>query len=571
MRIVVQDIDKKEIENISNKLNISLDCAALLKNRNISEDIMEVICNNDFYELLPYDSIKNIPEACSIISKYLENDDAIIYIFSDYDNDGIQSTFIAYDCLTALTNSLDSKCKIEYYVPERKEGYGLNINWCYDIVNNDIDNNNILVITVDNGITKKYEVDYLKMNNIEVIITDHHCPQENMIPNCIIVNELLDNENEYMGLCGAGVIFKICSYLLCDYYEDDSDYNLFYLPNVATATISDMVPITLENSIFVRNGLYMLNNKECECFDSLEHYMNFRGYKELIPKDIAFEFGPQINACGRMGEANTAIDFMLSNDNKKLIDLYNKVIVLNEQRKKKTNDLFIEVQSQINNETDSINTVICNEAGGCAGLLANKIMDLYNKPSIVFTEHENSYSGSVRSIEGINIQQVLKELQDLNIVKSYGGHELACGVEVEKDKFDIFKDTINAILYKMFEQLILESNNIEQFIIVDKQITVKDISFNTIDKYSNILFYNDLNLPRFYLENVTIDFVKESSNNPDNIKFAFRDKTGKANAWCWRYGNIYKDMGSPRKVNMVIELEKFNTQIVVNMIYMEAA
>lgn len=570
MKVVIQDTDIKKAEKIAKKLNINLDCALLLQNRGLSNNIIEVIANEEFCNVLPYNTIKNIPEACKKISKYLENDNAIIYIFGDYDNDGIQSTFIAYDCLTVLTDSLDSKCQIKYYIPEREEGYGLNINWCYDIVNNNIDKD-ILVITVDNGITKKYEVEYLKMNNIEVVVTDHHCPQEGMIPDCIVVDELLDGnkKSKYMGLCGAGVIFKVCSYLLCDYYEDETDYNLFYLPHVATATISDMVPVTLENSIFVRNGLMMLNEKTCECFDSFEHYMNFRRYKSLTPKDIAFEFGPQINACGRMGHANTALDFMLANDKDELIDLYNQVIILNDERKAKTNSLVLDAQSQINNYSDFITIIICNEAGGCAGLLANKLMDLYHRPSIVFSEHENSYIGSVRSIEGIDIQAIFKYLKELDIVISFGGHKRACAVEIKKDNFNLFKDTINDIIANSI--ITGATSQEEPIIVVDKQITVNELGLSTLNKYKDILFYNDLSVPRFYLENVIIDGVKESSNNPDNIKFLFKDKTGEVCAWCWRYGNIYKSLGEPKKVNMVLELENFKGQVVVNILNMEAA
>jgi single-stranded-DNA-specific exonuclease len=568
MKIEISNNNINEIKRLSQELNINSDCANLLLNRGLTEEDMYVVSNDNYYDLLPNDNIKNIPEAAKVIAKYLQNNDAAIYIYGDYDNDGIQSTFITYDCFTVLADLLESTCQIEYHIPERKEGYGLSAEWCYDIVHNDIDNENILVVTVDNGITKKYEVAYLKNNGIETIVTDHHCPQEGMVPDCIVVDEFLDKDNEYMGLCGAGVAFKLCSYLLVDYYKDDTRYNESYLPNVMTATISDMVPVSLENSIFIRNGLQLLNDKDCECSDAFEHYMNFRGYKPLIPKDIAFDYGPLINACGRMGEANTAIEFLLQDTD--LTDIYNKLVLLNDKRKDKTKDLIIEAIPQIKT-SDLANVVISNDAGGCAGLLANKLMEMYNRPTIVFSEHKDTYSGSARSIEGLDLQSIFKYLQDKNIVISYGGHEAACGVEISKENLETFKEEMNRIIYKIIMDSKENKNNIEPTYYADKQLSVKDISYKTINNYKDIMFYNDLTAPKFYLENVTIDNVSPSKNNSNNLKFKFKDNTGTAEAWCWGYGDTYEGLGSPKKVNMLCSLERFNNFLVIQIDKMEAA
>ena len=574
MKIEIKNNNKNKINEIMSELNTNSDCANVLLNRDLNDQLMYVIGNDDYYDLLPNDSIKNIPEAAKVIDKYLRNDKATIYIYGDYDNDGIQSTFIAYDCLTALAEAiknkynLKDKCKIEYHVPEREEGYGLSADWCFDIVHNDIDNNNILVITVDNGIAKRYEIDYLQANNIEVIVTDHHCPQEDLIPNCIIVDELLDNDNEYMGICGAGVIYKLCSYLLVDYYGDDSRYNEMYLPNVMTATISDMVPVSLENSIFIRNGLQLLNDKDCICSSSFEHYMNFRGYRKVLPKDIAFEYGPQINACGRMGEANTAIEFLLRDTN--LTDIYNQVVILNEERKQKTKDLFIEALPQIN-ENNLVHIIVSNDAGGCAGLLANKIMTEYNRPAIVFTKHKNMYSGSARSIEGLDLQNIFHHLKLQNYITSFGGHESACGVELTEEQFKDFQDIMNSVIYN----ILLANSNVEvkeSPYIIDKILKAKEINNKTLELYKDLLFYGTLNPPKFYIDNVEIDDVIHSTNNENNIKFYFKDESGKSNAWCWGFGETYEKLGSPKKVNIVFELEPFfNGQVVIKIDEMEAA
>ena len=131
MKIEIRNNNKNKINEIMSELNTNSDCANVLLNRDLNDQLMYVIGNDDYYDLLPNDSIKNIPEAAKVIDKYLRNNKATIYIYGDYDNDGIQSTFIAYDCLTALAEAiknkynLKDKCKIEYHVPEREEGYGL--------------------------------------------------------------------------------------------------------------------------------------------------------------------------------------------------------------------------------------------------------------------------------------------------------------------------------------------------------------------------------------------------------------------------------------------------------------
>lgn len=568
MKVTLSKIDK-QAKDIAKKLNINVDSASLLINQSLSEDIIEVLTNDEWHELLSYNTIKNIPESAKVIAKYLKNDNAIIYIFGDYDNDGIQSTFIAYDCFKALIEALESKCEVEYYIPEREEGYGLSAEWCFDIVNNkDNEDKDILVITVDNGITKKYEVDYLKMNNVEVIVTDHHCPQEGLIPDCLVVDEFLDDNNEYMGVCGAGVVFKLCSYLLVNVFKDNTDYNLFYLPNVMTATISDMVPVTLENSLFVRNGLNMLHDYNCEYSDSFRHYIDFRGKnKKLTPKDIAFEYGPQINACGRMGNANLAFEYLLEEND--LTDTYNEIVLLNDQRKKLTKQLTKVAIEDIGDTNDLFVYAITDKAGGCSGLLANKLVEHYNKPAIVFSETKNTYIGSARSIQGIELQKIFKILKDNDTIISYGGHEAACGIEVSKNKFNQFKDSFNNILLSIINSI--KENPVQDIsVYVDKQITVSELT-NSKYLYNEIMFYNDINKPLFYFENVKIKSVWESNNNPNNIQFYFEDNTGTSNAWCWGFGETYKNMGKPNKVNLIFELEDFNGKNVIDIKYIEAA
>ena len=365
------------------------------------------------------------------------------------------------------------------------------------------------------------------------------------------------NVNDIPG--GAPEMWRKCASPL-GYINSNYGYHVFHRPiKTKFGTIKNQWTYAKQQ---------LLNDKDCICSSSFEHYMNFRGYRKVLPKDIAFEYGPQINACGRMGEANTAIEFLLRDTN--LTDIYNQVVILNEERKQKTKDLFIEALPQIN-ENNLVHIIVSNDAGGCAGLLANKIMTEYNRPAIVFTKHKNMYSGSARSIEGLDLQNIFHHLKLQNYITSFGGHESACGVELTEEQFKDFQNIMNSVIYN----ILLANSNVEvkePSYVIDKVLKAKEINNKTLDLYKDLLFYGTLNPPKFYIDNVEIDDVIHSTNNENNIKFYFKDESGKSNAWCWGFGETYEKLGSPKKVNIVFELEPFfNGQVVIKIDEMEAA
>ena len=201
MKIMEYENLDSNIEEISNKLNIDKDIIEFLINQGYNENEINLLTNKNYETLLPNDNITNVKEAAYLISNYIEDNEASIYIFSDYDSDGINAGYIIYDTLVKTKKALESKCFIDLYIPQRAEGYGLNMIWCKEVIKDK--SNKILVITADNGITKKDEVAFLKAHNIEVLITDHHEPQEKYLPDTLIVDPHLHdlNNNNALGLC----------------------------------------------------------------------------------------------------------------------------------------------------------------------------------------------------------------------------------------------------------------------------------------------------------------------------------------------------------------------------------
>ena len=239
IKIIERKANEAKVIELSNKYNISKDIVSFLLGRNVPENIIPLLVSKEELELLPNNSLTNVEQAAELISKYLI-DDSNIYIYGDYDADGVDATYIMYMALVELAEGLEVKTNIVYHLPNRCEGYGLSMKWCEELESN----NNTLVITVDNGISKVEEVEYLKSKGIEVLITDHHKPQAE-VPDCLIVDAHLYDTNNVnaCGLCGAAVAYKVVAYLY-EMYQLDYEYVKKYVSHVGVATITDVMPFT---------------------------------------------------------------------------------------------------------------------------------------------------------------------------------------------------------------------------------------------------------------------------------------------------------------------------------------
>ena len=531
----------------------------LLLNRGYKEEELGKYIQKDDYYVAPFDSITNCTEAATIIKSYLEDDEATIYTFGDYDVDGVMSRNTVEGIFLAIKESIDSKVTLKYKTPNRVEGYGLGMEWCKKTFPRKT-TKRILVITVDNGITKKEEVAYLQSKGVEVIITDHHAPKKGQVPDCLIVDPWLNdlNDDNALGLCGAAVAYKICGRLL-ELYEDDSNFILNYLPNAAIATITDMMPATQENIGLVSYGLWLIKNGYAS--EAINHYKAYVN-KEITVKDIAFEIGPQINACGRMGNIELATNFMFATDEDELEYFYNEMINLNEERKVLEKKIVENIFAQ-DFSNDLMVIVNVPELGGLGGTVASKVVEHFRKPCILLSGNGEVLHGSARSFGGISLHALFSdEVKKGNIV-DFGGHHAAAGITVRADKIDDLRKSINNTL----ASLILELSNEEVIekepvIEVDDIINLKDITRSTIAPYSELVFFGDFKEPVFALMNLDVIEARSSSNNPDHLCLNLQDSTVKAvknrygklvgkELWIWNKMPAYKEIGEPKKVNLI--------------------
>ena len=559
IKIRNKEIDNKDIKKLAVKYKTTEKIIKLLLNRGYKEEELGKYIQKDDYYVAPFDSITNCTEAATIIKSYLEDDEATIYTFGDYDVDGVMSRNTVEGIFLAIKESIDSKVTLKYKTPNRVEGYGLGMEWCKKTFPRKT-TKRILVITVDNGITKKEEVAYLQSKGIEVIITDHHAPKKGQVPDCLIVDPWLNdlNDDNALGLCGAAVAYKICGRLL-ELYEDDSNFILNYLPNAAIATITDMMPATQENIGLVSYGLWLIKNGYAS--EAINHYKAYVN-KEITVKDIAFEIGPQINACGRMGNIELATNFMFATDEDELEYFYNEMINLNEERKVLEKKIVENIFAQ-DFSNDLMVIVNVPELGGLGGTVASKVVEHFRKPCILLSGNGEILHGSARSFGGISLHALFSdEVKKGNIV-DFGGHHAAAGITVRADKIDDLRKSINNTL----ASLILELSNEEviekePIIEVDDIINLKDITRSTIAPYSELVFFGDFKEPVFALMNLDVIEARSSSNNPDHLCLNLQDSTVKAvknrygklvgkELWIWNKMPAYKEIGEPKKVNLI--------------------
>ena len=559
IKIRNKEIDNKDIKKLAVKYKTTEKIIKLLLNRGYKEEELGKYIQKDDYYVAPFDSITNCTEAATIIKSYLEDDEATIYTFGDYDVDGVMSRNTVEGIFLAIKESIDSKVTLKYKTPNRVEGYGLGMEWCKKTFPRKT-TKRILVITVDNGITKKEEVAYLQSKGVEVIITDHHAPKKGQVPDCLIVDPWLNdlNDDNALGLCGAAVAYKICGRLL-ELYEDDSNFILNYLPNAAIATITDMMPATQENIGLVSYGLWLIKNGYAS--EAINHYKAYVN-KEITVKDIAFEIGPQINACGRMGNIELATNFMFATDEDELEYFYNEMINLNEERKVLEKKIVENIFAQ-DFSNDLMVIVNVPELGGLGGTVASKVVEHFRKPCILLSGNGEVLHGSARSFGGISLHALFSdEVKKGNIV-DFGGHHAAAGITVRANKIDDLRKSINNTL----ASLILELSNEEVIekepvIEVDDIINLKDITRSTIAPYSELVFFGDFKEPVFALMNLDVIEARSSSNNPDHLCLNLQDSTVKAvknrygklvgkELWIWNKMPAYKEIGEPKKVNLI--------------------
>jgi len=421
-------------DQLSQALNISRITSQLLVNRGIL-DAMEAksFMNSSFSACHDPFLLKDMHKAVSRIKKAIEDKETIL-VYGDYDVDGITSVTVLYSALKNLGAVVDT------YIPNRvEEGYGLNLT----AIKKAHKNGYGLIITVDCGITSFKEVEYAESMGIDVIVTDHHEVLESRVPEAYAVINALQEDCKYpfKHLAGVGIAYKLVKalYDTTDFLAED------FLDLVSLGTVADIAPLIGENRIMAKCGLDEMNKRDRIGLSAL---MDVGGLsdKEIISGHIGFILGPRINAMGRIGSAQTSLDLLLSSDKEEAKRLAKMLDTENRNRQKIeariTEDALAKVEREVNFKHHKVIVVASeNWHPGVIGIVASRIADRFYRPAIVISLDGKYGKGSGRSIDGFHLFEYL--LRSKDTLMSFGGHEAACGVTVDKDRINEFRDKIN--------------------------------------------------------------------------------------------------------------------------------
>lgn len=533
-------VDEDKVNELSKDYNLCKILANILVNRNI-ENIDKFLnpTRHDFHDpfLMP-----DMEKAIQRLIKAIEDKQKIM-IFGDYDADGITS-------ITVLKKFLNERgMEVGTYIPNRlNEGYGLN----KEAIKKIFDQGYTLMITVDCGISGIEEIDYANSLGIETIITDHHEPAESL-PNAYAVIDAKRKDNKYPfnQLAGVGVVFKVIQALSIKLGLDEKEY-LKYLDIVCVGTISDIVPLVDENRVIAKLGLKLV---EVTRNIGLRILIQSIGFKEINSTAISFGVAPRINACGRMGHQQEALDIFLCDDINKAKEIATRLNAFNQERQAKEKAICEQVVEQIEaGEKDKTCIILGHEDWhhGIIGIVSSKVTEMYFKPSILICFEGDEGKGSGRSIPGFDLHEALMKCSDT--IEKFGGHSMAIGITVKKDKFEEFKQE--------FEEY-AKSCNISEIVPVvqiDEEVNLKDICMEDVRSLKLLEPFGEANkMPIFLFKNLKINSIRALSEGK-HLKLNLKSDSYMIDAIGFNMGELVNQYLLDDKVDVVgsLDINSFN-------------
>lgn len=461
---------KVETKKLSLELGLPFEICQILVNRNIRD--LETAHTflfgtvDDLYD--PY-LMKGMTEAAARIKKAIAEKERVI-IFGDYDVDGILSVVMLLKALEELG------AEVSYFIPHRlKDGYGLKEKYIDFVLEKEAG----LVISADCGIKALEFVKKAMEKGVDVVITDHHLPGEEVPQALAILNPVLEDAGyPDQKLASVGVVFKLIQALFGGEGNASSLPN--YLKLVSIGTIADIAELKGENRLFVKYGLKALESVSNIGLKSLIDICGLSG-KRISVGDVGFRIGPRINAAGRMGMADLAVKLFLSRSLPESLEIVNHIDFLNSKRQKIEEKVYGEAIARI--EKRSLDKrykffiLGCEEwHRGVIGIVSSKLKDIFHRPVILFSYEDGKAYGSGRSISKFSLIYCLDEFKDFFL--NYGGHNLAAGCVLLQEKMVPFKKAVNS-----FANSRITEEQLKRKIYLDTKIDFDLIDSNFVEKF----------------------------------------------------------------------------------------
>lgn len=544
---IYSKIDNATIEEVAEVNNISKLLAKIMLARGLdTPEKINHFLNPEIAELYDPFLFNDMELAVNTVIEAINKNEKIT-VYGDYDVDGITSVAVLKSYL------LERGANVSHYLPNRlEEGYGLNNEAIDKIV---ADGTNLL-ITVDCGISAYEEIEYAKSKGLKVIVTDHHeCPV--VLPEAIAILDAKrpDSTYPFSSLAGVGVTFKFVQAISKKLDLDRKTY-LKYIDIVSLGTIADIVPLVDENRIIVKYGLILMEQTRNIGLKALINASGYANGEPLSSTVISFGLAPRMNAAGRMGKPDLALELLLEKDPQKAMNMALELSETNKNRQNVEKEIIDEIINMVESkklyEKDVI--VVYNEGWhhGVIGIVASKITEMYYKPTILISTEDGVGKGSGRSIEGFDLHEAVSECADMLL--KFGGHEMAIGLSIAEDKIEEFTKKLNEIA---------KSKNVSELqptLPVEAEITSKEISMDTIKELEALKPYGEGNpMPLFVYRNAKVDGVRLLSNEK-HLKLTLKEDSNIFDAIAFNMDNKKYSIKQGDKVDVLhsLEINTFN-------------
>lgn len=501
MRWEYTTVDENWIKAKKEELKLPEYILKLLYNRSIleTEDINRFLANDLKGFRNPF-GFERMEEAIAKILKIRENGETL-YIYGDYDVDGITATAF----LTLVFRKVG--INVKYYIPNRMdEGYGLNKRALKEIHAN----GGKLVITVDTGVNSVNEILYARELEVDIIITDHHKLVEEEDKEVLTINPKLSNGYPFKLLSGAGVALKLAQALYIKLGENlDKLYD--YIDIIMIGTVADVVPMIDENRLIIHKGLQVLKNTKIKGLTYLLRYLKF-GDKELTTTDISFFISPLLNALGRVGDSTIGVDFFVEEDEFVIYNIIEEMKKSNKKRRNLERNTFNDIDKKYSGmkNIDFIFEASEEWHPGIIGVVSSRLALKYHVPVVLITLKNDYGKASCRSIEGVNIFNILSAMSKEFV--RFGGHDLAAGFVVHKDKLPFVKNRVEEAIKNGSD------SHKERFISIDFEMPLEKIDDSFLKDIRSLSPYGlDNPQPLFLDEN--LEFVGTKKFGVENRHF----------------------------------------------------
>lgn len=510
---------RADFEKISARFHISPVLARIIINRDIKEEDFLMYLKSDLSLMHDAGSLYGVEDAYNEIMSEIKNGNKI-RVVGDYDIDGVCSSYILVKSLKRFGANADVR------IPDRiKDGYGINDNIINEAANDKIS----MIITCDNGIAAHSQMELARKLGIKVIITDHHEVYQEEGKDYLPVADVVINPKRseckypFKSICGALVAYKLMEYMFerlygKKMYEDGELSDL--LEVAAIATIGDVMPLVDENRVLVKHGLKSLMNTNNLGLRALIKATGMEG-KKISAYSIGFVIGPCLNAGGRLENALVALNMFMSESSDEANEYAMHLKELNDERKDLTAmnvKVAVELAEREYADDDILVIYLENCHESIAGIIAGRVREALGKPTIILTDafgEDGIIKGSGRSIESYNMFEALYEVKD--IFEKFGGHHMAAGMSLKKDRLDEFRKRLN-------DNSELTKEDFIQKIWIDVPLPFSYISHDFVRELEKLEPYGNKNeKPKFARKGIKILSKSILGKNKNVVKMVLED------------------------------------------------